>query len=79
MIKENNRMKCPYCNRDMSTGYLYSESQPNQWIPDGKKPSIWRRTVADNGVELINKSGITGYKAAPHYCNNCKIVIAPTK
>ena len=71
-------MKCPYCDKDMSEGYLYSESQPNQWLPAKKKPSIWRWTVATDGVELNNKQGITGFKATAYYCNDCHIVIAPT-
>ncbi len=72
-------MKCPYCGRDMNIGYLFSERKPNQWIPANKKPPIWVKSVTADGVKLNNKSGMTGHKATAYYCNNCKIVIAPTE
>ena len=33
-------MKCPYCQKEMQTGYIPNGGQPVQWIPYGEKPSV---------------------------------------
>ena len=75
-------MKCPYCGKEIQAGYIPNGGQPVQWIPDGKKPSIFSFSVAEEGISLVNQYKpvkTNGYKADAHYCSNCKVVIAPTK
>ena len=75
-------MKCPYCEREMQMGYIYNGSQPVQWIPEGKRPSMWNFSTTEEGICLNSKFIFTkgsGYKAEAYYCGRCKIVIAPTK
>lgn len=72
-------MKCPYCNNEMKAGYLHDASQPVQWIPDGKKPSVWKSGLADGAVQLGDGSLWKNYRAAAFYCPKCKIVIAKAK
>ena len=33
-------IKCPYCQKEMQTGYIPNGGQPVQWIPYGEKPSV---------------------------------------
>lgn len=76
-------MKCPYCNAKMPVGYLYNGSQPLQWIPEDKRPSMWSWTTTPDGRTLKNKfywfrrGG--GYNAKAYCCDRCHVVIAPTK
>lgn len=75
-------MKCPYCQKKMQLGYVPNWSQPVQWLPDGKRPSIFAFSAAADGVLLINQFKplkAYGYKAKAYYCPNCKVVIARTQ
>ena len=66
-------MKCPYCGKEMSEGYLYNGKQPNQWLPRG---------ITDKGITLKNKFSFfreSGYSAEAFYCYQCRIVIAPAE
>lgn len=75
-------MNCPYCSKEMQAGYLHNGNQPNQWIPEGKKPSVKAFSVADGSIELKNKFSLFktgGYNAIAYYCNKCHIVLAPTE
>ena len=75
-------MKCPYCQREMSIGYLHDNSQPVQWIPEGEKPARLRDATAVSGVKLKNSYSAFrrgSYRAEAHYCPACRIVIAPTE
>ena len=72
-------MKCPYCNKEMSVGYIHNGNQPVQWIPNGKKPSIFRFLAADGGVKLSNEFSLNGYNAEAFYCDACHIVVAKTE
>ena len=72
-------MKCPYCNKEMLVGYIHNGNQPVQWIPNGKKPSIFRFSAADGGVKLSNKLSLNGYNAEAFYCDACHIVVAKTE
>ena len=76
------RMKCPHCQSEMQSGYIPNWSSPVQWLPNGKKPTLWSFSVAAGGVPLINKFrlGLTYmYRAKACYCGKCKIVIARTQ
>ena len=72
-------MKCPYCNKEMSVGYIHNGSQPVLWIPYGKKPSAFRFSATDGGVKLNNKLSLGGYNAEAFYCDACHVVIAKTE
>ena len=72
-------MKCPYCDEEMSIGYIHNGNQPIQWLPSGKKPSIFRFSAVEDGVKLNSKFSLNGYCAEAYYCNNCHIVIAKTE
>ena len=72
-------MKCPYCGKEMKKGYMTGGSQPVQWIPEGKKPSIWKGVAAKDGVELGYGDLWDGFKADAFYCQACKVVIVPEK
>jgi hypothetical protein len=75
-------MKCPYCSKEMQLGYLYNGSQPLQWIPKDKRPSVFSYSVANYAVELNNNFKpfkVGGYSAETFYCEECHIVIAKTE
>ena len=75
-------MNCPYCQNEMPFGYIPSWSQPVQWLPDGKRPSMFAFTLAKSGIPLINQYNLLkahGYKAKAYYCQKCKIVLAHTQ
>ena len=73
-------MKCPYCQREMRAGFLQNSVQPVQWIPAGRKPSMWRGQPAKGGVRMGSGNCIwSGYTAEAHYCPCCGVVIAKTK
>ena len=75
-------MKCPYCSREMTSGYIYNANQPLQWIPEGKKPSWLSYTATDYGVKLNNNFSMFkmgGYTAEAFYCDACHIVLAKTE
>ncbi len=72
-------MKCPYCGREMACGYLYNSSQPLQWIPRGKRPSMFSYSLAEAAIPLNNEFSffkIGGYHAEAFFCEACRIVIA---
>lgn len=71
-------MKCPYCEKEMQTGYIPNGNQPVQWIPDGKKSPVLARSVSADGVSLDNSFSLKGYQAKAHYCAACKLVLART-
>lgn len=75
-------MKCPYCDKEMLSGYIPNGDQPVQWLPDGEKPSLFAFKTAEKGVALRNRFALlqaNGYAAAAFCCEKCKIVIAPTE
>ena len=75
-------MKCPYCDTEMSAGYLHNGNAPIQWHPKGVMPTRIAFTTADKGVTLKNKFSFfkeSGYCAEAYYCCQCHIVIAPTE
>ncbi len=73
-------MKCPYCQNEMSPGYIPDGRQPVQWLPEGKKPSSFAFARAKDGVSLSNFFSLwNGYQATAYYCWQCGIVIAPVE
>ena len=72
-------MECPYCKNEMMNGYFHNGNQPIQWMPKGSKPSLFRFSSSENGVELQNSLSFDGYKSEAYYCPGCTITIAKTK
>jgi len=75
-------MKCPYCGKEMSVGYIYNGQQPIQWLPEGVMPARIIFTKRDEGVDLKNKFTFlkeSGYRAEAFHCYGCRVVIAPTE
>lgn len=75
-------MKCPYCKKEMTSGYIPNGNQPVQWIPDGEKPSLFAFSTSEKGVTLNNKFSLlkaNGYKATAFYCSDCGIILALTE
>ena len=54
-------MKCPYCEEEMSIGYIHNGNQPIQWLPSGKKPSIFRFSAVEDGVKLNSKLSLKNF------------------
>lgn len=72
-------MKCPYCGKEMSEGYIYNGAQPVQWLPKGVMPARISFTATDKGITLKNKFSFfkeSGYCAEAHYCYDCQVVVA---
>ena len=75
-------MECPYCKKRMSLGYIPNVKQPVQWIPEGKKASVFSFCIAEYGIPLVNTFSIlkaNGYRAKAYFCVDCGVVIAPTE
>ncbi len=72
-------MKCPCCEKTMEKGYFSNSTQPIQWIPEERKPSVWKAGVAEGAVVLSKGGYWTGYRANAYYCSACKLVIAPAE
>jgi hypothetical protein len=75
-------MKCPYCGKEMSEGYIYNGQQPNQWLPKGVMPARIKFTKRAEGVDLKNTFHFfkeSGYCSEAFHCYGCQIVIAPTE
>ena len=71
-------MKCPYCSKEMECGNIYNGNQPVQWLPKGKKPSMFAFSATEDGVKLNNKFSMRGNYAEAYYCKSCHIVISMT-
>ena len=72
-------MKCPYCTKEMKSGFIPNGQQPVQWIPDGGKPSFFSFATSEKGVVLKSKFSIlkaNGYMAKAYYCEDCDMVVA---
>ena len=70
-------MKCPYCKKEMSAGYIPASKMALMWIPENEKvpPTIYNKT--DVGVNLTKVPVLRMQKAKSFYCSDCKIVITP--
>ena len=48
-------MKCPYCEKEMQSGYIPTDNTPAQWLPDGKRQSLLKIAYAKDCIELLKK------------------------
>lgn len=51
----------------MSIGYIHNGNQPIQWLPSGKKSSVFRFSSTEDGVKLNSKLSLNGYCADAYY------------
>ena len=66
-------MNCPYCNKEMESGFLKS-SRPIQWGGNNSLGLL----IGDLKLTKVSLEGmLNGYAIKSHYCNHCgKIIIA---
>ena len=48
-------MKCPYCEKEMQSGYIPTDNTPAQWLPDGKRQSLLKIAYAKDCIKLLKK------------------------
>ncbi len=74
-------MNCPYCSKEMRSGYFHDYEVPIKWIPADKKFSLLDFTVVGGAVPLTYEkySWVKGYVSQAYYCEGCQIVIAKTE
>ena len=70
-------MKCPYCKKEMSAGYIPATKMALMWIPENEKVPLFIFSKAKGGVNLTKVPFFKRQKAKSYYCGNCKIVITP--
>lgn len=70
-------MKCPYCQREMKSGFVPNYDIPVQWIPQGRKGPSIRGQVGKDGIRVGDGGYWRGYKAEAYYCGVCRIIIIP--
>lgn len=73
-------MKCPYCAKEMSCGYIYNGRNPVSWIPRESRMPILGFLKPNNCVNLYHthSSAWSGYRAEAFYCDSCHVVISKT-
>jgi hypothetical protein len=66
-------MECPYCNREMTKGYVYGDRYKLKWLPEDKKLflGIW----ANGGVELGQGGNIGRARVKSYMCRSCNKII----
>lgn len=67
-------MKCPYCQKEMKKGALYSQSFEMAWFPEGKRPPKLGAWSA-NGISVGGKSMWRTGMAVAYYCADCKKIM----
>lgn len=62
-------MKCPYCNAEMTKGYIYGDRYALKWLPATKDlfMGIW----AKGGITL-GESGLGRPRVESFMCNACQ-------
>ena len=70
-------MKCPACQREMQKGYFIDGDAPIQWIPEGRKPPLFKGEIAEGSVALGGGSFWKSYRAEAYYCPYCRFVLIP--
>ena len=53
-------MKCPYCEKEMQSGYIPTDNTPAQWLPDGKRQSLLKIAYAKDCIRIVEENGILG-------------------
>ncbi len=68
-------MKCPYCGKEMQSGYVPTDGTPPQWIPDGKKQSLLNLKYSKNCKKIVAEDTLLGFHAKADYCESCGIIL----
>ena len=68
-------MKCPYCGEEMQSGFVPTDMIPAQWIPDGKKQSLFKLNYAKDSIKIVYENTAFGIHAKADYCKTCGIVL----
>lgn len=66
-------MKCPFCNKEMSEGFIYSGKGDIKWTPKDEDAGIIINTPKDTEISLAKLKFLKGCKVPVHRCNICKI------
>ena len=69
-------MKCPYCNKEMESGYVQCRDGLH-WTP--KKQKVAALSGMGKGAVLIgNEEGLVpNITAVAYHCEECKFVLIP--
>lgn len=68
-------MKCPYCQREMTEGYLRNPRGVIAWTPMGMKANVLQSKAKDYQVKLGEMTP-TGVTTVPtYYCKDCGIFL----
>lgn len=60
IVTEENYMKCPYCAKEMSCGYIYNGRNPVSWIPRESRMPIFGFLKPSNCVNLYHTIQVHG-------------------
>ncbi|WP_373844436.1 PF20097 family protein [Clostridium sp.] len=67
-------MQCPYCNKELISGYIYGDRSPLMWMPEDKKPFLG--LIANGEILENSKKGFFEFPNLKAYrCNDCKKMI----
>lgn len=71
-------MKCPYCDDEMTKGYIYGDRYSMKWLPAEKK--LLFGILAKGGIELGEFNWLERPKIETHMCHKCnKLIIDMNK
>lgn len=68
-------MKCPYCEKEMQSGYVPTDNTPAQWIPDGKRQSLLKTAYAKDCRKIASENSMFGIRAKAYYCDVCGVFL----
>ncbi len=68
-------MICPYCNCEMSRGFIRAYGEILTWTPENETKPFTRWGISENGIKLGKYSFFKGGIVNAFYCCNCKKAI----
>ena len=69
-------MNCPYCSREMKTGFIKTRGESLTWTPEGERSPLTRWGIPANGIRVGDYSYLGGGMVYADYCDYCgKIII----
>jgi len=72
-------MTCPYCNKEMESGYIMTNEQKLAWTPQAHPPhwasNFFRLAVPANSIQIGEHSLWHGSRTSASYCPDCKKII----
>lgn len=70
-----NEIKCPYCGKLMSVGYVYNGKDDIVWTPEGKYKSGWINFPKKYEIMLSKSKIIVNNKIRVYRCPSCNIFL----